>query len=503
MTSTATRPDALPLNPSDKYPAAGRRPAAGGRCRRRLHWLAVLGLFVLAVVLRCALVEHQAIWGDEAFSLATATGHSLEQPAAQSNPARGDFVDQQRTLSVHELAQYAQPKPGPVDPSAVVRAVRLSDTSPPLYYLLLAYWTHLFGAGDGGLRLFSVACSLAAFPLIWAVARQFGGRTTQFLTLLLYAITPLSVYLSTEGRMYSLMWLMAAANLWVTVRLSRGERNRPWLVAFWVLSSIAGLYTHYFFLYVWTPACAWLLLYPGRHRRSILLAAIAITLLAIAPWYVHLPADMKAWRVTSGWQQMVPKQYHTITALIRLPFRYISPSGAWEIRNRWEILSWITYFALIVTVWRHGGRALFSPRRLLVWAVAVSACVLLVASDFVRGTFAFNNERYVAAGIPAALVLVGIVLARLPRLARGVFVFLIVFLCMLGYRKMWVNEARQFHPVRELAGKLRDISNADDLVLIHSIPSAAINLARYLESPDGSAHPAHPPATAALPRVAT
>ena len=33
------------------------------------------------------------MWADEIFSLAMATGHSLEHPAVEANPALGDFME--------------------------------------------------------------------------------------------------------------------------------------------------------------------------------------------------------------------------------------------------------------------------------------------------------------------------------------------------------------------------------------------------------------------------
>jgi hypothetical protein len=460
-------------------------------------------VFLLALGLRLTLVGHQALWGDELFSLATATGHSLEQPAALAEPDLGDFVDRPDAMAPIELARYSKQKPGPVDPAAIIRATRLSDTSPPLYYLLLAYWLNAFGTGDVALRMFSVVCFLAAFPLIWLIAADLGGKKARLPAVFIYTVVPLSIYLSTEGRMYSLLWLMAALNLFATVRLSRETSRWRWIAALWVVSSIGGLYTHYFFLVVWGPTCLWMLLVFSRSRRITLLAMAMVVILAAAPWYVHLPADMKAWRVTAGWQALPPHEYKPVKTFLRLIFHYVSSNGTWAVRPRWEYLNYVIYFVLIGAAWWRGSRALFSPRRLLLWTVAGSACGLFLASDFVRGTYAYLSERYVAAGLPAAAVLLGIVLSRFRIRPRALFIVLIFGCSMLGFRKMCVNLGRQEHPVDKLAAELRQRSDSNDLVLVHAIPSAAINVARYLAYPDGSDHPLDAAALASLPRIAT
>ena len=61
--------------------------------RRQQLWM-LLAVFVIATILRIGLVNRSGLWGDEAFSLAIATGHSLEQPAAVARPELGDSSSQ-------------------------------------------------------------------------------------------------------------------------------------------------------------------------------------------------------------------------------------------------------------------------------------------------------------------------------------------------------------------------------------------------------------------------
>jgi len=61
----------------------------------RHKWLVVACLIVvaLAAALRLAIVDRQGLWADEAFSLAMATGHSLEHPPSQAKPELGDYIE--------------------------------------------------------------------------------------------------------------------------------------------------------------------------------------------------------------------------------------------------------------------------------------------------------------------------------------------------------------------------------------------------------------------------
>ena len=116
----------------------------------------------------------------------------------------------------------------------MIRAVLLSDTSPPLYYLLLSAWARFLGTGDWALRLFSVVSSLACLVLIATLARRTGGRDAVLPAAALFAASPVSVHYSTEGRMYALLWVWVVAALVLVLRL-RARGSQPVLLAGLVL----------------------------------------------------------------------------------------------------------------------------------------------------------------------------------------------------------------------------------------------------------------------------
>src|SRR5688572_14194777 len=117
--------------------AAAQR-AAG---RRRLYLLAGLALFLLCAAIRLGLADRHGLWADELFSLAMATGHSLEHPASIADASSGDFVELPQAVAPDFYAQHLEHDSPPANPARIVRAVFLSDTSPPGYYILLYLWT--------------------------------------------------------------------------------------------------------------------------------------------------------------------------------------------------------------------------------------------------------------------------------------------------------------------------------------------------------------------------
>lgn len=224
----------------------------------REPWL--IPILILAVGARLYQLTAASIWGDEGSSLL--------------------------------LAQYA--------PSGIwFHAAR--DVHPPLYFVLLHYWTALFGDSILSIRLMSaVPGVLTVFLGTWLVYLT-STRRAALLACLLLALLPTAVRYSQEIRMYSLMcvWLMGATL--ALVHWVRAPRRARYLAIYVVLMA-AGFYTHYF-----TALCVlahWLYLLVLRlqaehpchciTRPGWWLANVAIVVLYL-PWLPGLLDLVRHW----------------------------------------------------------------------------------------------------------------------------------------------------------------------------------------------------------------
>lgn len=447
--------------------------------RRRRH-IAVLLVFALAVVLRVALAMRQGLWADELFSLAMATGHSLEHPAAVAVPRLGDFVEAHGAVPAAEYARYLERDRPPASPARVVRAVLLSDTSPPLYYLLLSAWTAVAGTGDPALHLFSVAWALAAFPLIYLLGRRLGGWWAGFGACALFTLSPVSLYYSVEGRMYAQLWFLTVLFAWLTLR-RHDHGDRPPAAAAWALTGAAGLLTHYFFAFVWVAATLWLLGWPGRTRRGVTVLAAILTGVVILPWYLRLPESLGLWRVTGHWLDGPLTPGQALSAPVTRARDFFTGRGMWG-GSRWLDRAGALLFALLglATLWCR-PRCLFRPRRLLLWAWVVAACTGPVVFDLLHGTYTALIPRYALAGLPAALLLAGVALASLRTGAAAVLLLLIAVTWSPGVRGIFHGTSRAGEPYRPVAREIATRTHGHALVVVHSIPSGVAGIARYLD----------------------
>lgn len=127
---------------------------------RALPYLLVL----IAFALRIYRLDFQSIWRDEGVSL---------HLAASSIPA--------------------------------ILANRASDVHPPLYFILLHFWTGLAGFSELSARFLSLFFSVLLIPSLYCVVRRVFGTRTALVTIAIAAFSPLYVVYSQETRTYALL----------------------------------------------------------------------------------------------------------------------------------------------------------------------------------------------------------------------------------------------------------------------------------------------------------
>jgi mannosyltransferase len=185
----------------------------------------------------------------------------------------------------------------------VLSTVPKSESTPPLYYLLVWVWSRVFGTGEVGLRSFSALCGTLTIPIMWAAGRRLLSARAGLIAGLLTAVNPLLFWYSQEARSYALLVLLCAASmLLLAAALERPSARR---LAAWSAVSALALLTHYFAFFLVVPECLWLLV--ALHRRARLsrggaLAALGPVLvagLALTPLAVH-QADGRASFITES-----------------------------------------------------------------------------------------------------------------------------------------------------------------------------------------------------------
>jgi len=205
-----------------------------------LLWLIV----ILAVMVRLYRLDFQSLWYDE----------GLQYVVSTTNSPRGMLG-------------------------------KISSFHPPLSFLINHYFLQI-GSSDFFLRLPSALFGIGSLPLCYILAKQLTSKRVAVFTIFVLAISPLHIWYSQEGRMYSqLIFLMLLSSV-VLLKALQPLKLRWW--ALYVLVVTAGMYTHVFMALAVIVQVLWVLMYQRRHLLTVsaIVAAVAILFL---PWVLLLP----------------------------------------------------------------------------------------------------------------------------------------------------------------------------------------------------------------------
>jgi hypothetical protein len=298
----------------------------------------------------------------------------------------------------------------------------------------------------------------------------------------LYAAAPVAFYYAAEGRVYAIVWFLALVQAWATLSLHRHGPQRPGVLVLWIVAAATGLMCHYFYVFVLAAMTLWLLIYPGRLRRWHVVAAAMIAGALVMPWFARVPALAREWRVTNSWINHPWTGQHWSVSALHMAWAYVSCYGPWG-KNRVESAAYVLWaVVVVVSVW-HLRRRLVSPRMQLAWLWMMAACIGPMVFDLVQWTYTATIDRYALAGMPAALILAGAGLGAMGWRLRYALVALIVLVWLPPDRRILTNASRvESSPFRQLAQQVDRQAQPGDLVIIHSIPSGVLGVARYMTS---------------------
>lgn len=132
------------------------------------------------------------------------------------------------------------------------------DVHVPLYELLLHFWIQIFGNSVITARTLSFVFFVLTIPVLYILAVRSSDKKIALVSIVLFSLSPFIMWYSSEARMYSLLTFIACINHIYFLRLleSDGEKG----IVGYFFSTLFGLYTHYFFIFLIATQSFFLLL---------------------------------------------------------------------------------------------------------------------------------------------------------------------------------------------------------------------------------------------------
>ncbi len=258
----------------------------------------------------------------------------------------------------------------------IPRLLRLYDTHPPLYYLLIHFWTGLFGTGEVSVRLPGVLASVAVVAGTFYLAQRVAGPRVAFLAAAFLAISPFQITAAQEARTYPFITLFGVGAAYALWRATDDGQPRYWLAYAGCLT--LAIYTHHFSLLLVPAFGAYVLSLPQARaawKRWVLWTAGAgLAYLPMVPWTVAQYATARAWPEirpafdvvfltdllgmfdfggqlfgmgTYYRRGILPLEYR---AAILLPFLFLVAAGVWGLRHARQRSFLLTYLIVPVSI---------------------------------------------------------------------------------------------------------------------------------------------------------
>ncbi len=136
--------------------------------------------------------------------------------------------------------------------SGVIR----TEPHPPLYYVLMFFWTYVFGTGPISLRLPSALCGFAIIPVMYALGKREHGSATGLVAAGFFALNGHQLYWS-QFRSYAPASFLGVAATLLLVKLSQGAPRQAWLIFLYCLFTFMGLATEIFYWPIFLTQMLW------------------------------------------------------------------------------------------------------------------------------------------------------------------------------------------------------------------------------------------------------
>ena len=126
---------------------------------------------------------------------------------------------------------------------ALTTGAGFAADNPPLWEIILGVWTKIFGIGLLALRSLSLLFNVLTIIPLYKLANEFFSRRIAIGVSLLYTFSTFSLFLSHEGRVYSLVGFLTICSVYCFMKQYKNPTRLNWVLL--LLSNVFLVYSHY------------------------------------------------------------------------------------------------------------------------------------------------------------------------------------------------------------------------------------------------------------------
>ncbi len=329
------------------------------------------------------------------------------------------------------------------------------DFNPPLYYILIHFWMKIFGSSEIALRSFSFIFFWATLYVCVHILLDIFKLNSKksYLYFLLILINPLLVYYAFEARMYTLLTFLATLSYYSFYK----KNSRLYFI-----STLLGLYTHYFMLLVVLSQLLFnYLIYKKSRAYLIMQKKIIKPVIYFAPWLASVLIIGQIFG-SAFWINKI--QFHT---LLNLPsVVYLGYEQGTQFFSGYIFFLTVLLFAILFIGFLKIGRENQEKKQiylyLLFWALGIPFMAALVS--FFKPIFLMRYLIFTSVGFVLLLVYT---LEHFRRNARIVALIILTLLTFYFHRLQLTNHSKT--DFRKVAKEIQSAAKNDDLFYVTDV----------------------------------
>ncbi len=153
---------------------------------------------------------------------------------------------------------------------------------PPLYYILMKFWTNIFGYSELALRFPSLIFSTLTILYLYLLTKKIFNKNTALIASFVLAIFPYAINYAQEAKMYSMVWFFSLASFYHFLNFMESPSKKNTIL--YTIFTILMIYTLYFGFLILITELICFLLYPKRKPVKEMVIVLLSTLLLYFPW---------------------------------------------------------------------------------------------------------------------------------------------------------------------------------------------------------------------------
>lgn len=270
----------------------------------------------------------------------------------------------------------------------------------PLYWVLLHFWVKAFGVNELSLRFPSFLFSFFSVIVTFLLGRTLFNKKIGVIASIVMGLSPLHLWYAQEARDYSMVLFFATLSSYLLARAAKEKKTKLW-VSF-VLVSIIGFYTSYFYSLLFMAQCIYIVFLK---RPKPAFKEIIYLLLIMATFLPYLPRFLaKFYFVAQGF--WIPKPAWQ-SLLITLENFILGYNGFYSLYIISDILAAIFF---IYAIWA-GCRA--GLRQPLIYCAVLFFVPIICAFAFSQNFFSIYLDRGLIIFSPYYYLILGLGISSL------------------------------------------------------------------------------------------